>query len=871
VKNIFIRLVGFGRKQVQACKRWFAQRQSKRLDPKLKKPWYLILAPNKAVLEAFLAPVMCEQVELGEDLRVELYLNDAAVFVSLLADAAESDYQTWPVLLRFLKRKRAFRPFHGIVMLFGIKACESQLPFYIQQCVTVRNGFNMQLPCYMVFHDLIQLPGCAEYFQSFPARELSKPFGLSFRYADNQRAADVISAFEIDYKKWVKALQNQVGRLFERTSSCTRRCLLYQFPAHLLSLTPTIQAMIEQLFSAISPPGSVCIRGVYFVSTPSETEEAYFISVLLKQIIFKEGRYLGFVNKVKRYRYMGYQSLRLSLPIMTLLTFLALYQGYQHNLQALAKVKSLLVHSDSADETRNSPLTKLSAMAEIYHEKGHWVCRRLFWARRHFQQHLAALERDCILKKILPSLNKLPLDEIAYRLLERAYSAGRIQLPGDVFAQANTKPVQINVLYTPTGYKDIFQKHVTAIVRQVIQFKNGVESTNDLRRDLRKDYQRHYIQAWQQALHQVRFDKIATMTDAITALNQLTEPASSLVSLLKQIKQNTAGLPKPLKSVNQAFRATNHFRSIKPLQQVRDYLRQIQDAPDQQMRALQAAREFIDLKNKNPMVQLYYFTQSSPPIIQNWLRELHARLVQLILQKAYQQIIVNWRAQVWAFYASHIDGKFPINVKGQHDLKLSDFKSFFGTKGILQDFCHRRIEPFTVRKNQRLKWRAVFGQALPWSHQWLQICRQAVFITKYYFNPQTGDPQIKLSITPEFLSSNASQLRFDLGSQSIIYAHGPALKHQLTWPADLQDQDLSIYVSLFNGRGIKHVYSGIWSIFHLLNHTDKRVRLSSDRIQYQFHLGSAHVTFNLKVTGDHRVLNLYPLLGFRINPFKRES
>ena len=104
---------------------------------------------------------------------------------------------------------------------------------------------------------------------------------------------------------------------------------------------------------------------------------------------------------------------------------------------------------------------------------------------------------------------------------------------------------------------------------------------------------------------------------------------------------------------------------------------------------------------------------------------------------------------------------------------------------------------------------------------------------------------VHFQLTPRFLDPYFTRFDLTLGTQTLSYAHGPAMPISFAWPdsAAAQSGRISYEPVTSDGRGGQSV-SGPWALFRLLDMGTLR-QVRSDRFNLDFDLSGKRVSLVL--------------------------
>jgi type VI secretion system protein ImpL len=301
-------------------------------------PWYVIIGPpgtgkTTALENSGLEFPLTEGGRLqgvGGTRDCDWWLTDKAVLLDTAgryttqdSDAA-ADKGAWERFLGILKKARPKMPLNGVLVAFSVDMIARLDPATRENHArTVRTrikelekSLGQRLPVYFMITKSDLMPGFMEFFDDLDKAGREQVWGVTFPTAMPAEGAPALFAAEF------KALMTRVEeRLLERLQTergPQQRALLAGLPAQYASLEPALHGFLTTAFGGSRLDPAPFLRGVYFTSgtqegTPldrlagamsrsfgldprrpaavmGQKGRAYFISRLLKDVIFREAR-----------------------------------------------------------------------------------------------------------------------------------------------------------------------------------------------------------------------------------------------------------------------------------------------------------------------------------------------------------------------------------------------------------------------------------------------------------------------------------------------------------------------------------------------------------------------------------------------------
>ena len=267
----------------------------------------------------------------------EAVLLDTAGRYTTQDSHQEVDASAWHGFLALLKKYRPRRPLNGVFIAVSVSDLMQQSEEELrQQAVAIRRRtmelnaqLGVQLPIYVLFTKTDLVAGFTDFFANLTEDERAQVWGETFIRADNniEDIAEHLRQFEHSYDELIERLiQRRIKRLQEERD-VQRRAAIFDFPQQMMLFKAAATGFLQAAFSTNRYEEPFLLRGVYFSSgtqegTPidrvmaalaasyrlerqvvqfaSGRGKSYFLSNLLKQVVFPEAEMVGVDPKVER-------------------------------------------------------------------------------------------------------------------------------------------------------------------------------------------------------------------------------------------------------------------------------------------------------------------------------------------------------------------------------------------------------------------------------------------------------------------------------------------------------------------------------------------------------------------------------------------
>jgi len=184
---------------------------------------------------------------------------------------------------------------------------------------------------------------------------------------------------------------------------------------------------------------------------------------------------------------------------------------------------------------------------------------------------------------------------------------------------------------------------------------------------------------------------------------------------------------------------------------------------------------------------------------------------------AGSELTRRYQTEVIAPCRQLVAGHYPFVAEGP-DLALADFTSLFAPGGVFDTFFKTKLEPLVDTSTNPWHWKqgaGGIGSNVP-----LAQFQAAERIRQIYFPAGASQPQVRFSLTPEYLDRGvdrrAQRLTLEIDGQTIQYRYDSPRAQSLVWPGPAAGQ-ASLLFEEGAGGGPSRSYQGPWAFFHLLD------------------------------------------------------
>ena len=204
-----------------------------------------------------------------------------------------------------------------------------------------------------------------------------------------------------------------------------------------------------------------------------------------------------------------------------------------------------------------------------------------------------------------------------------------------------------------------------------------------------------------------------------------------------------------------------------------------------------------------------------PPAISGILGPLAGSSQALVRTQASGELAELYRGEVLTECKAIITGRYPF-AKGTADVPIADFARLFGYGGVFDAFFKSHLAPLIDTTRSPWSWREAGSGSMDLPASIPPQFEAVDRIRQQFFRAGSADPELRFSLTPEYLDAGVNRFVFEIGGQRYEYAHGPQTRWPVQWPSEAGEQVVATF-DTGAGPGASAVYDGPWAIFRLLD------------------------------------------------------
>ncbi len=374
------------------------------------------------------------------------------------------DAAAWQGFLGLIKKYRPRRPINGVLVATSVSDLlqqtdeqnRQQAGLVRQRIAELSDALGMRFPVYMVFTKCDLIAGFSDLFAKFNQDERAQVWGETFQNVSPNRLQDLIDQYLSNFDDSLRRLNQWTFRRIQEERDIQRRSLILDFPQQMALLKPKIKQFLHQTFStSLYEKSALLLRGIYLTSgtqegTPidrvmgqlastygldrqqapvfSGRGKSYFITRLLKEVIFPEAQLAGVNPRVERRRHLMQLAAYASVFVLAAGLVAAWSVSYAKNKNAIGQIESRLEQFDTAvDDHTNwrdavksllSRLDIISAAGDVYSSDRLWMGFGLNQADK-LQAGIELIYGQLLKRRLLP-LVKARLEQRIHAYLYRS-------------------------------------------------------------------------------------------------------------------------------------------------------------------------------------------------------------------------------------------------------------------------------------------------------------------------------------------------------------------------------------------------------------------------------------------------------------------
>ncbi len=287
----------------------------------------------------------------------EAVLIDTAGRYTTQDSNAAVDSSAWLGFLKLLKKYRSRQPLNGVLVAISLYdlalLAEAERQAHARairkRVRELSDELGMRIPVYVLFTKADLMAGFVEFFDNLGREERAQVWGMTFPLDTGKSEGGAVADFGREFDQLMERLNDRMLERLHQEPDLQRRRLIYGFPQQIASLRNIANEFLTEAFRPSRLEARPLLRGIYLTSgtqdgTPidrllgamagqfglarqavsafSGTGRSYFLSRLIRDVVFGEAGLVGRDPKVERrqrWRYITAYSV-CALVLVTLTT-----------------------------------------------------------------------------------------------------------------------------------------------------------------------------------------------------------------------------------------------------------------------------------------------------------------------------------------------------------------------------------------------------------------------------------------------------------------------------------------------------------------------------------------------------------------------
>ncbi|MGR6862790.1 type VI secretion system membrane subunit TssM [Aliivibrio salmonicida] len=220
--------------------------------------------------------------------------------------------------------------------------------------------------------------------------------------------------------------------------------------------------------------------------------------------------------------------------------------------------------------------------------------------------------------------------------------------------------------------------------------------------------------------------------------------------------------------------------------------------------------------SSDPIVHLRQSGSKAPSIVASWTKNLSKQVWKEVVNGSMVYLNTQWNEQVYQFYVSAIEGRFPFDQHGRGEVSLDDFSQFFKSSGRVARYIEDTLKPFFYWDNGKLKLNEIDGLTLPINANTRKQLELVQKLRGIFFGSSGDELGLRLQVRASSMSTAVTEFRLREAKTIYDYKHGPRVWREITWPTAGEDDYLSAEFYSGQNRLAQQSFTGQWALLRAI-------------------------------------------------------
>jgi type VI secretion system protein ImpL len=204
-----------------------------------------------------------------------------------------------------------------------------------------------------------------------------------------------------------------------------------------------------------------------------------------------------------------------------------------------------------------------------------------------------------------------------------------------------------------------------------------------------------------------------------------------------------------------------------------------------------------------------------PPVLADLVNQVSERSASVAMGQARAQLAQVYDTDVVAKCNAMVTGRYPFQASSGTDVLLADFGRVFGSGGYFDAFFQKHLQPLVDTSRSPWRWRSGDAGSIGLSPSILRQFELVGRIREAFFRPGGQLPEVRFTVTADFLDAAATRGTLEIDGQSVDYRHGPVRAVPIVWPGPSPGTAAISFEDRAGGKP-NIVMNGPWAMFRLL-------------------------------------------------------
>ncbi len=316
-------------------------------------PWYMFIGPpgsgkTTALLNCGLNFPLSDTPNTAKALagvggtrNCDWWFTDDAVMIDTAGRYTTQDSQAtvdnaaWLGFLRLLKKHRKRQPINGVLVAISLSDLAvlgederlTHARAIRRRVRELQDELGVRMPVYVLFTKADLIAGFVEFFDTIGREEREQVWGVTFPMDNGKGDDGAVANFAPEFDLLLNRLNDRMLENVQKESDLQRRRLIYGFPQQLGSMRDIANEFLTECFRPSRLEARALLRGIYFTSGTqygnpidrlmgtmanefglprqsvtafSGSGRSYFLTRLIKEVVFGEAALVGLDPKVER-------------------------------------------------------------------------------------------------------------------------------------------------------------------------------------------------------------------------------------------------------------------------------------------------------------------------------------------------------------------------------------------------------------------------------------------------------------------------------------------------------------------------------------------------------------------------------------------